>query len=717
VAAQSEEATDADLELFGSLLLLEILKEFVVSGQLCEPPPCTQASLLGFEAHFEAVFPGSAGSAGSADSTGAAPLRSSEGVASLAAVAAEALGPVSEVSAQEVAREMEVNYRRISALLTARGRLLMDVAFERLHSEFTAVVELRHRIRATRSSTFFSTDGFQKTSLLYGSEVQVLVRALNRLKGSAAYVHMNPHARNGEPAYVFREADMNIFLDELMAGLAARGKEVLRSREELAAEFLNGYLEPRSAALTCELHQFAAGGEEALPSGSPEAQASPQSSRKDASPTSPVPSVRPPKALQPPLDARVRIEVAERGCRMVFEVDRLHLVIRELRGVSSEIEYRLNSEVWERVRGCISTLTCALTAETGHFREGHGELAHKVASQMREIREYTTAQFTSMAAKNYAVQERAVQDRPRWREVKEAEAQNAVEEEEQEQSSAGLAASPNMGAAADPLQASQVSVGMRQKVSEVARRDQVLTLQLKVMEMRNWQFLARMFHIFKCQAMQQRFEEQIESLYMTLDSNRELCERIAQVEQQKLVTATDFMSTARQMSSAEHKIEDLRSKVNADSDVRQRLQNWRRNKTKQLAHVDQMVKEHKRLGTVDVTKLMTEINVKAEKVRELQQDRNEDEEVAGLAASNSSQKTAKVRGDLMKQRVVKEDIHQELQRLRAEVERGGPDDETRLRLWRGRAAAAQERLQELREENYQLRMLAAQRRNSMSPSV
>merc|ERR1719446_1599268 len=110
-------------------------------------------------------------------------------------------------------------------------------------------------------------------------------------------------------------------------------------------------------------------------------------------------------------DVRVKGEVAQRGCKLVFEVDRLHRIIRDMRTVSRELDYRLSSEIWNKVRDAVTSLTSKLGAEMGLFRESHSNRAASAARQMRKIREHVAGQLAEIGAGNYAAQQRARQAR------------------------------------------------------------------------------------------------------------------------------------------------------------------------------------------------------------------------------------------------------------------------------------------------------------------
>merc|ERR1719149_493895 len=103
-------------------------------------------------------------------------------------------------------------------------------------------------------------------------------------------------------------------------------------------------------------------------------------------------------------DTLVKREVTNRGCQLVFEIERIHSDIQNLKTVSNELEYRLSSEVWEKVRSAVSAVTGELQIASGQYREGHGRKAEHVAAQMRVIRERVASDFATLASKNLASQ-------------------------------------------------------------------------------------------------------------------------------------------------------------------------------------------------------------------------------------------------------------------------------------------------------------------------
>lgn len=393
----------------------------------------------------------------------------------------------------------------------------------------------------------------------------------------------------------------------------------------------------------------------------------------------------------------------------------------------------------EQVRDTIAAFTGSLAAEAGRFREGHTEDAHRVAAQMRALREHVASELSALAAKNHACQMQAL--KPRAPKGIESLLTPGVVDGSFADPFTGLGGAEASQDALSPdtampdelrevvvtggrqrrrsvmemqnlltkqLQARQpvtLSDGMYQKLEEVASRDDVFVLQLKVKELGEKQVLTRMFHHFKCQTMRQKFEEQVHALQMTLESNTELLDQLAEVYQDERVGAAQFKDTAKTVTTIEKRNDELRAVVDVNTEQRRRLEKWRKNKIKQLVHMQQSVREHQVAGTVDVASLLEQIQEKSELVHELERQREESERFVEEAFQRSSSLTKQVKTALKDQRQVKDSTFKDLQYSRGEVQNGGTTEAERLELWQSRQEEAQQRVEDLEEENHRLRIL------------
>merc|ERR1712048_22642 len=187
---------------------------------------------------------------------------------------------------------------------------------------------------------------------------------------------------------------------------------------------------------------------------------------------------------------------------------------------------------------------------------------------------------------------------------------------------------------------------MKVKTMEIARRDDVRFLRLQVQELKNKVVCARAFHHFKCQAMRHKFIDQMRALQMTLSSNQELLTRLATASHHHTLLAAEFNSTAQTMALADLDITEKVATAEASLENRQRLQSWRRHKARQLEHIAQKVRDHERVGTVDVEGMVRDIQQKTKLVEKLRAERRDEEETLEETVEKCSMKTENLRDDL-----------------------------------------------------------------------
>jgi len=729
----SDRAVDAEAEFYGVWLLRERLQEVVVAGQLgLSGMPTEGPTLARIQAQLAASCP-------------------PEEPALPSATHGPAVGELSE---EAVSTELNSIREQLKALVPALSRVIVSLATEELRSEFSALVSLRFRMKAAKSSmglsrktaveqtsakvassrsARLSTGHDHKPVVLmtrgpYASRLDGVLRPFNHLKTKSTYVRMN-NDENGEKAHILKEIDINVFLEDLVAGLESWGRNMASTRERRAAE-MEGFLKHQQEALRSRIARV-------------EADTLEEGHFLDTQSGAPLQleSMEEMELLQKKKDmmeAKFRTEVAARSCQLVFEVDRLHRALRTLKATSQGLQSRLEGEVMQEVRSMISSFTGALAAEAGRFRERHQDDAKKLATQIRALREHVTSEFAGLAAKNQASQMKAVQPR----QVKGLETLLSDKDKEGGASDAfpggGLASeaeplSPtselldeqeplerrgrrnstiDAAAAKQAVKVLTVSDGMYEKLADVTSRDDLFILHMKLKELKDRQVLLRMFHHFKCQAMRQRFEDQAEALYATLESNSQLLQQLSEVSQTEMALASQFVETAEDVATEEKRADDLRTAEDSNTEQRRRLLKWKKHKIKQLFHMKKGVREHQLAGTVDVASLLHAIQEKQELVTVLEQQREESFEQVGAASKKSKEITDRVKKALTDQRRVKENTYEQLQQLREEMQIGPVDESKRLDMWRSRLVEAKTKLSELEEENMRLRIL-----NSMNRST
>eukprot|EP00931_Biecheleriopsis_adriatica_P033961 TRINITY_DN19671_c0_g3_i1.p1 TRINITY_DN19671_c0_g3~~TRINITY_DN19671_c0_g3_i1.p1 ORF type:complete len:2698 (-),score=629.15 TRINITY_DN19671_c0_g3_i1:85-8178(-) len=718
----SDMAVDMEADLFGLWLLRERLQEVVVTGHLALPGmPTEDAALARVHAQLAATIP---------PEEPAVPERST--------------GPtMDELPAEAVGRELEAVRKQLAALVPALSQLLLAKAYEKLGTEFAAMMGLRLRLQAAKSSStgqgeapakaesFSSTRSrsFKQKSPVdkqiealltrgpYAATLDGLLRPIVELKRKSTYVRMG-NEEDGERAHVFKEIQINACLEDLTAGLSSWGLNVAITRERRTDEILR-FLAHQQEALKFRIAKNQA---QTIKEG--------HLVEDDASaPWLPEVSTEAARRRQKEvMEAKFRTEVASRSCGLVYEVDRLHRALRDLKAASRELENRLEGEVMDEVRGTISSFTGALAAEAGRFSESHQDDAQRLAMQIRSLREHATTELAALAAKNKIVQIRATQPRQRMGLETLVEGDGTAAEPDTHEIVDGGDSStvsrhhrrPSVSAAtaaydkAAGKQAVTVSDGMYKKLGEVASRDDVFLLQLRLKELKDRQVLSRMFHHFKCQCMKQRFEQQVQALHATLESNSELLEQFAEVSKDEMAAAAQFQKGAQDVANIEKRSDELRSAVDANEEQRRRLAKWKKHKQKQLLHMQASVREHQLAGTVDVASLLQEIQDKQALVELLTKQKEETHRAVTETKAKSDAHTAQVKSALQEQRRVKDSTFFELQQLRAEMQKQNPvgNQRERIDMWRNRLLEARHRLEELEEENTRLRILSTMNRRS-----
>lgn len=627
------DSAEADCDFFGAHILLDELRERVLCLSLAETPAVTLGALARFDIHFEIHFP-----------------REFVGAAAVAD------------HAKEVSTEMKGIYHRISALVASFDRLLASAACEGLERQLLGIVSLRRRSMAALSAQLGPSrvaHAEEHGTDHHAGRVDIVVRAFNRLRRGATFVSLEKESTDAERAYVIRSSDLDACVEDLLRGAVTWGKDLVQSREMLA-QGLAEYRVSRLDTLGMEhaMHRNyvvrnAPGSERAA--------------------------------------TLVKREVADRGCRLVFEVDRVHRCVQDIQQVTRELEYRLSSETWEKIRELVSEVASSLTVALGRFHEGHGGCAQHVATQMRAIREQVAGDFAALAMRSHAAQERATRER---------------EQARAEDAAAARAAQSGLVPQEDAERVT-VTDGIRCKALEVARRDDQRILRLQIEDVKNRILCARTFNHFKFQAMRQKFDDQMMSLCMTLASNRELLERLAEASQGHAVTAAKFCEVAQEMAIAGSRMEERVAQAEVNVGHRQRLQSVKRMKGRQVQHVENKIREHIRLGTEDIEGLLEEIKDKQQIVVDLTSERRAEDDAVDREYKRNEAETASIRQQWRAGQSAKLAARDNLDKRRREAEQQPLSDSDRLLLWTERNERARARLAELQEENRRLKHLAA----------
>jgi len=317
---------------------------------------------------------------------------------------------------------------------------------------------------------------------------------------------------------------------------------------------------------------------------------------------------------------------------------------------------------------------------------------------MRRIRERAAGHLASMAARCHAVQAEALAPRRLLIAPREDDCHD-----EQGLRSQGLARAG--GSKSRPL---AVSDGMRQKIGEVACRDDAQMLRLRIEELHDHLACHRVFHVFKCNALRQKFDRQQRALQMTLASNAELSEQLTAESRRADTLTTNFARAAQDRAAQELRIEERRARLEVDVEERRRLLGLQQSKSRQVAYLSKQVRNRRRQGALDIAALTQEVRDKEAEVERLRAEHRAASEGLERSARREDAQTAQARARLRRWQEEKMTVREDLSLLRAQVDAGGFTEEEKLELWQGRTEVALQRLRELQEENARLVQSASQ---------
>jgi len=647
-----ERTAKMDVRFFGSLYLNHILQELVSKGHLGVQDMSTfyfqaeavqvawaVASAQSLQLKHQAV----------ASREVASELEECKAKLRLEAHMAPKAPVGSEVDA-EISRLESGNLMLISAL----EQVWQAAVNERVRQQLQQLAVLRYQHLSQRFEVMLDGSAqrlSERDGSIVAAKVDIVLRAVNKLKKQGTHIRMGQKGISDERAYAFREEDLNECVQEVSLEVQSWGEDVLADRQALV-EDVKTFLQFQAGTI---------------------------SQRGEASRNHWLATL-----TKQGLAEAVQSAVVDRSCLLISEVDQLHRTIRDVKDTSCQLDHRLNSEIWQRVRTAMSSLSDRLEQAVGNFHESRLDCGHRVGDEIRKIREHTHAQLAALAAKNYEVQRIAASDMVPSS-VTSKQGARIVEPQP------------------SPTSNYKVSDEMHNRLAEVAKRDDVSVLNAEIQGLKDRVICLRAFHLFKKEAMLSKFEKQMQALHTTLGSNRALWERYAQVSKRHEIVEKNFAKTARQLTIAEGEEENLRSKVESVVEHRKKLQSDQHNKSRQLSGLAAKVKEHQMHGHLNLQRMHRELIQKQETLQRLKAERAQDEQTASQVAVEGRTATATEKSAMQKQRAAKEMANLHLTAVKADMSRSNLDEEQRFRLWRSRVDEAKQRLHQAEDENRRLR--------------
>jgi len=175
----------------------------------------------------------------------------------------------------------------------------------------------------------------------------------------------------------------------------------------------------------------------------------------------------------------------------------------------------------------------------------------------------------------------------------------------------------------------------------------------------------------------------------------------------------ELMGSLQSKQNCESTIERLNNQVELNNDQRQKLQAWRRNKEQRLDALEAEVKKYGRLGSINVDRLLVELNKRDSTLRALErgsassEDRILAESLKFIKERNQVGKTIREMGQNMEKAEAKAEL------MRSELERGGMEPDSLVMLWHERWCETTKRVADVEAENAELKLRQKGKRGAL----
>jgi len=699
----SERALDIEAEMFRTFLVREELQTCVIRALSRGSLPTTAATLQQSDAFFSANFAvserleGDTSSASMADDPGMAP-----GGAMTVQSTAE------DRARNAIRMEMRTECEYLSRLISAMNKWLLTSLIIATEREADAVSALESeqqqssRVVTTNKGPGALHKGPQAPSVRGAlSRTDIVLTFVNRLRARGTRVRTHG-ASELHRSYVFTERDISECTEDLGKRLLKWGNSAVVAQQYQAAEGMtrsSNSLEYSELVVMQNMQDRHFRLEE--------------------------------------LDAQVDSTVADRNQKLFFEIDRLHRVLEEMMSSSREMEHRLHSDICRSVKEEITVLEKDVEDVKTRYDEFRKEMQVGVESELKAQRQSLIQKLSSLATSNFALQQKLQKlqtdgelapdvgapmneddhaskqgsRRPSKAKIDAQAAQAAVQMEidefeegdEPRKSSKIKKARKTAWWATDETQLGQEETERPILVpSGVAPQqvEPVSGLQNEVAELKHVQVRSRTLFTLKFQAMRQQFEQLIQALALTLSSNAELWERVAEVREREQLIQAELGKSHRQMTSCEETIQVLRTQMETNDEWRQQLQTWKDSVREHLGELENRVDRQSKIGSVNIERLLLEHE---RRDATLEQFEKKHKNWTAAQQEKEFKERQKIHAKLQQEKNLVMQAEAKASLMRGELERGGSDRDSLVTLWQQQHQEFHTRLAELEVQNYEIR--------------
>ena len=209
----------------------------------------------------------------------------------------------------------------------------------------------------------------------------------------------------------------------------------------------------------------------------------------------------------------------------------------------------------------------------------------------------------------------------------------------------------------------------------------------------------RIVHHWAKIKMQQQYQQQIHELKEQLTSNQALWEQLSDAQRREKLLHSELSYTQQALAASEKLADKLQAQIENMNNQRLRLQQYKLNKGKRLAELENRIKKYKRLENVDTNRMLNQLMQHNKKLQVLEKN-----EMAGelklIEADRTYQKRVKMLERKLKtESKLKEDAFRKLEIFREEMHGMDHDQDSIASIWKGKCEEMVYENRNLQDEN------------------
>jgi len=391
--------------------------------------------------------------------------------------------------------------------------------------------------------------------------------------------------------------------------------------------------------------------------------------------------------------AQMCASVAEKGHRLLHEVDRLRRVIRVMHSAAREMEHRLASDTKRQLIEELAAWRQQVEEVRENFRAYEEALRENVVDEVEHKEEDLKRDLLQLSESTgvFPLQHFA---------QKLGKADKSAEYQDHHGRGDDYGAGKN---SSQDEEAQLVSRGMQDKLYHLTDTvADAAQLRSRVAQLEADMLKSKMFAALKHVTMQSKYEQKLRELIMTQISNGELWGRLTDVSGRELLERRNLVQASHQVSEKESRVENLRDDVQREQEAKQKLQLWKKAKTRWLTDLEERMNHFKRIGMGKIEDLVLEAQAVQEEIDLLQARRKPVE----TERAGSHSKVLRLREEVRQSDAVGAEEFSRLQDYREQFDTAAMGEEELVAMWQGRCKEMENQLRAEKDELQDLEMEA-----------